>query len=249
MEFLPSVTSKRICRLSLRWTLPSFTRPPRRIRVPAAMCFSATSVGELKKTIESLSAPSTSATATASTERAEPMRTSRLCFRVIVTFPSAFEAQPFNQLVDLTQLLRLAGHSAAGLADRSQGLVALTQYHIGAHQAQPSLEIGTVAVQTLGQLRYHVVHHNEPLLGGHLRCRCHILGGRAAARHSRDLLAYEISPWRIGRCRRQHGAPDLRSRGRPAVLLGRDAKEIPRLDVARVKLGRALECLLGFRRD
>ena len=41
--------------------------PPSRMRVPGAICFSATSLGELKNTIESRNALSISATAIAST--------------------------------------------------------------------------------------------------------------------------------------------------------------------------------------
>ena len=64
MARLPSVTSKRTLRLSPRTRLPGATSPPRRMRVPGATCFSTTSVGELKNTIESFSALSTSAAAT-----------------------------------------------------------------------------------------------------------------------------------------------------------------------------------------
>src|SRR5215467_7256831 len=207
MEFLPSVTSKRTRRLSLRSTLPSFTRPPSRMRVPAAICFSATSVGELKKTIESLSAPSTSATATASTERAEPIRASRRCLRVIATFLLAFEAQSFDQLVDPPQLVGVTGKRTARLANRRQCLVALTQYHIGAHQAQPPLEIRAVLVQPVSEPCDHGSDHRHLLFRPEFRCRRDVLLARSrTAGHARDLLANEIGPGRVGRRRRHHSA-------------------------------------------
>ena len=73
MSLLPSVTSKRTCRLSPRSRLPIFTMPPRRTRLPGAALFSAMSVGELKNTINSRSEPRISATAKASTPRLEPI--------------------------------------------------------------------------------------------------------------------------------------------------------------------------------
>ena len=45
--------------------VPSLTSPPSRMRVPGSSCFSTTSVGELKNTMESLSVVSTSAAASA----------------------------------------------------------------------------------------------------------------------------------------------------------------------------------------
>src|SRR6266545_2686889 len=133
---------------SPRTTLPSFTSPPSRMRVPAVMCFSATSVGELKNTIESLSANSTRPTARPSTASAEPIRTRRLCLRVLAPLSlsgrSAFEAEPFHEIVDPAQLVRLAGERAPRLAHRRQRLVAISQHHIGAHQPQPSLQVRSV---------------------------------------------------------------------------------------------------------
>ena len=52
ISVLPSVTSKRTLRLLPRTSLPSLTRPPSRMRVPGSTCFSTTSLGELKNTIE-----------------------------------------------------------------------------------------------------------------------------------------------------------------------------------------------------
>src|SRR5262245_54398224 len=76
--------------------LPGFTSPPIRMRVPGAICFSARSVGELKKTIESRRAPSTNATAMASTPRLAPIRINRRCLRVISS--RAFEPQALYRL-------------------------------------------------------------------------------------------------------------------------------------------------------
>src|SRR5512132_2548769 len=73
MSVFPSVTEKRTSRLSPRSTLPGFTNPPILIRAPGTTRFSATSVGELKNTMESRNAPSTSAAAIASTPRLVPI--------------------------------------------------------------------------------------------------------------------------------------------------------------------------------
>src|SRR5882672_11501923 len=252
MEFLLSVTSKRTWRLSPRSTLPSLTRPPSLMREPVAICFSATSVGELKKTIASLSAVSARATASASTVRAEPIRTRRRFLRVIVTFlviSSAFETQALHELFDLAQLLRLAGERAARVTNCSQCLVAITEHHIGADEPLPSLDIRSIALQALRQPRHHGPHHGDLLFRRELRCRCHILRTRTRSTGDpRDLLANELGPGRIGRCARQHGAPDLDSRRRLAVLLGRNAHEVPRLDVPTIELNGARERLPGFRR-
>jgi hypothetical protein len=53
------------------------------MRLPGAIFFSTTSVGELKNTIESRSANNTSVAAMASTPIPEPIRISRRCLRVI----------------------------------------------------------------------------------------------------------------------------------------------------------------------
>src|SRR5882757_625871 len=147
MVFSPSVTSKRTARSLPRTTLPGLTRPPSRMRLPGATCFSTTSLGELKKTIESLSALSTSATATASTPSAEPIKTKRRRLRVIAAFldlSSTLEAQSLDQLVDLAELSGFGHERASRVAGCGTRFVALAQHHIGAHQSQPPLEIGAV---------------------------------------------------------------------------------------------------------
>src|SRR5215472_5374731 len=69
--------------------LPGTTRPPRRMRVPGATCFSVRSVGELKKTIESLSAERTRPAARPSTATPAEINARRRCLRVMgVAYPS-----------------------------------------------------------------------------------------------------------------------------------------------------------------
>src|SRR5262245_37430261 len=219
---------------SPRTTLPSFTSTPTRMAVPARMCFSATSVGELKKTMESRSANSTSPTATPSTASAEPIRTRRLCLRVIARLSlggrSAFEAEPFHEIVDLAQLVGLAGERAAGVADRRERLLAFAQYHIGAHQPQPSLDVRSVAIEPLRKARHHADDHGHALLRGHLGRRRHVVLARprayGAATDPRDLAPDEVGPGRIGGRAGQHGAPDFGSRRRLAVLFLGHAEEV-----------------------
>src|SRR5262245_31627733 len=142
------------------------------MRVPGLICFSTTSVGELKKTMESLSAPSTNATASASTPSAAPINVRRRCLRVIARFRAyaliprmsfiakrsrcsgtelALEPQSLDEVVEPLQLAGLAGQRATRIYHGGAGLVGLAQHHIGAHQPQPSLHVGAVAIEPLGE--------------------------------------------------------------------------------------------------
>ena len=100
------------------------TRPPSRMRVPGATCFSTTSLGELKNTMESRNALSISATATASTPSPPPIRTRRRCLRVIVVrlrrimLSSAFETQIFDEIVDALDLVGTIRQRAPGVGWR-----------------------------------------------------------------------------------------------------------------------------------
>src|ERR1700761_4600926 len=67
------------------------------MRAPGAICLSATSLGELKNTIESRNALSISATATARTPSEQPIRTRRRCLRVIFASPHAGAQEPDAQ--------------------------------------------------------------------------------------------------------------------------------------------------------
>src|SRR5262245_51585029 len=250
MVLLPSVTSKRTCMFSPRTTLPSLTRPPRRMRVPAMICFSATSVGELKNTIESLSATRMRATAIATTPSAEPIRMRRLCLRVIAsflrailvpwsdacharsrfTFPGhalAFEAKSFHEIVNAAQLVRLRGERTARVRDRCQGLLALAEHHIGAHQPQPSLEVRSVAIEAFREPRNHGTGHGRALLSREIGGRGYVLlaRARAAARKPRDFATDELGPGRVGGSVCQNRAPDFDGGIRPALLLSGNAEE------------------------
>ena len=84
---------KRTDRLLPRTTVPFLTSPPSLMRVPAGTCFSTTSLGELKKTIESRSALSISETANATTAIPLPIKTRRRCLRVIAAPISILRAR------------------------------------------------------------------------------------------------------------------------------------------------------------
>src|SRR3972149_6685181 len=147
-------------KLSPRWTLPGLTSPPTRIRVPGAICFSAMSVGELKNTIESLSALSTSTAAIASTPRQEPIRIRRRCLRVITSHScSTFEPQTFDDVIDLAKLVGVAGQCAPCVDGGGLRPVAFAQHHIGAQQALPSIEIVAVLFETIGQPPHPAAGH------------------------------------------------------------------------------------------
>src|SRR6516165_7430146 len=170
-----------MARLSPRQTLPSFTRPPTRMRVPGLICFSTTSVGELKKTMDSLSAPSTKATASASTPSAVPMRERRRCLRVIArSRRSAFETKSFEKIVEPPQFDRVAGERTARIDDGGARLIGLAEHHIRANEPQPSLDIGAVAMQPLGKPLDHTLNHGLALLGSQLRGRSRLFVARTA---------------------------------------------------------------------
>src|SRR6185437_15734670 len=160
MSLLPSVTSKRIFRSAPRTTLPGLTRPPMRMRVPGAMCFSSTSLGELKNTIEPLSALSTRPTATARTPTLPPIKTSRRCLRVIAMRAcSTLKPQALDRIVDLPKLVRLAGQRPLGVGSGGHRLVAVAQHDISAQQPLPTFDVVAVLLQFVRQPRHHTADH------------------------------------------------------------------------------------------
>src|SRR5262245_10920170 len=261
MVLRPSVTSKRTARLSPRCTLPSFTRPPMRMRCPALTCFSTTSVGELKNTIESLSATSTSATASASTPSAAPSRERRRCLRVI-TFSerSAFDPQSFDQVVEPPQFVRIAGERTPRIRRGGARLVGLPEHHIGANEPQPPLNVGAVAVEPLCEAIDHTLDHELALFRAELRrCGDLLLARAAAGTAARDRrtgptgaldagerAAHEIDPGRARRSGLDQRAPRRSGADAVAVLLGRQTEEVARLHVRRVERDGFLECALRF---
>jgi hypothetical protein len=126
------------------------TSPPSLMRVPAGTCFSTTSLGELKKTIESRSALSMSATAMANTAIPLPIKTSRRCLRVIVTPILSLEPETFDEIVDALDLLGLVGQRPASVRRRVLGFIAVAKDCIGANQPHPAVDVLTVSVQPIG---------------------------------------------------------------------------------------------------
>ena len=179
---LPSVTSKRTFRLSPRTKLPAFTNPPSRMRVPDAICFSATSLGELKNTIESRNALSMSATAIASTPSAAADQNQASPFaghdsRFHRHDPSsALEPEAFDQIVDTLGVVGTVAERALGVGGGVLSLVALTEHDIGAHQAQPAVDIGAIAVQPIGKARDHAADHVAALVVAQIGSRGDIVG-------------------------------------------------------------------------
>src|SRR5262249_50750545 len=153
-----------------------------RMRVPGVTSFSTTSVGELKNTMESLSAPSTSATAIASTPSAAPMRESRRCLRVIAPpVVSTFQAQAFDEIVEALELGRIVGERTPGIAGGGPRLVGLAEDRIGAHQSEPSLDVGAVVMESLGETLDHAADHGVALLAAELGGGRNLLVARAGA--------------------------------------------------------------------
>src|SRR5262245_499691 len=169
MSVFPSVTEKRTSRLSPRSTLPGFTNPPILIRVPGTTRFSATSVGELKNTMESRNAPSTSAAAIASTPKLVPIRTSRRCLRVI-PFRSAFKPQTLDHVFDPAELIGIIGECALGIGSGCVRLVSFSQQHIGAQQPLPAINVVSILLQAIRETRDHATDHFSPILFAHGTC-------------------------------------------------------------------------------
>src|SRR5215831_16603994 len=141
-----------------------------RKRVPGLTCFSTSSVGVLKKTMEPLSALSTNATASARMPRAAPIREKRRCLRVIIqSVGLAFQTKPSEQIVEPPQLGRIAGERAPRIGDGRARLVGLAQHHIGANEPQPFFDIAAVAMQPLRQRSEE--HTSELQSLRHLVCR------------------------------------------------------------------------------
>ena len=139
-----------------------------RMRVPGLTCFSTTSVGELKNTIESLSATSTSATASASTPSAAPIKGQASLLaghRAVPVCAQPSSPSPLTSSSIRRSLFGSLGERAPRIGGGGPRLVALAQHHIGAHQPQPSLDVGAVAVEPLGEPLDHAADHDVALLG------------------------------------------------------------------------------------
>src|SRR5580704_7188696 len=238
--------------------LPSFTRPPSRMRVPGPICFSAMSLGELKNTMESRNALSISATATANTPSPAPIRTRRRCLRVIyiwlrcMMLPSAFQPEAFDELVDPFDVVRMIRQRVPRIGGGILGLVAVTEYRIGAHQAQPAFDVAALGVQAIRQAADHAADHLDALLVAHVR-RGRDVGVARACRFRNRLAADaaergadETDPRRAGRRLGEHGAPARRGGGAVAVLLVGEAEKIPRLGLVRIARHGGLKNVLGL---
>src|SRR5580692_12901368 len=164
--------------------LPSFTKPPSRIRVPGSTCFAATSLGELKKTMESRNALSISATATASMASPPPISVRRRCLRVIAVGSTAFcasalEPKSFNEVIDLLDRIGMTCERMPRIGGGVFRLVAITQHAIGTNQTQPAVDVAAVNVQPIGKPLHHAPDHLAALRITHIVCSRDVAGARA----------------------------------------------------------------------
>src|ERR1700734_344785 len=238
--------------------LPSFTKPPRRMRVPGPTCFSAMSLGELKNTMASRNALSINATATASTPSPAPIRTRRRCLRVIyirlrcMMLPSAFQPETFDEVVDSLDVVRTLRQRVPRVGGGILGLVAVAEYRIGAHQAQPAFDVAALGVQAIGQAADHAADHFDALLVAHVR-RGGDVGVARAGRFRNRLAADaaergadEADPRRAGRRLLDQGAPARGGARAVAVLLVGKTEKIPRLGLVRIARHCRFKNVLGL---
>src|SRR5580700_9159127 len=135
------------------------------MRVPGLTCFSTTSLGELKNTIESRNAFSISPTATARTPSEPPIRTRRRCLRVILAASTAlcrqssFETQAFCEVIDPLDLVGMFGKCFLRVSGGAFCLFALAEHGVGAHQPKPAFDIAAVRVQPISELGNHATDH------------------------------------------------------------------------------------------
>src|SRR4051812_37634184 len=154
------------------------------MRAPGATCFSSTSVGELKNTIASFKAYSTSPAARPSTPRPAPIRVSRRCLRVMEALASsAFQFELFRKLIKPAKLVGILIKRTPRVRQCRKRAVPVAQHRIGAHQPQPALDVRAVAVQPLCQALDHAADHGVAVFRLHLAGRCNIFRGWTGRRY------------------------------------------------------------------
>src|SRR6185437_4112090 len=237
-------------------SVPGCTRPPSRNRLPGAICCSAAIVGVEKKTIESLSAYSTSPAAKPSTASALPIKVRRRCLRVIgllssyiITLmvrrreravsnheapvvassfetlaaqapqdegieslvmlqDSSVEPEIFEAFIQLLEPLGIAADRRPRISLSGGRLVALAHHEIGAHQAQPAVDIVAVLLQPRGEALDHAADHGVAIAGVHILGRRHGLVGKRGRRGCADPdqgVLQQRTPGRVSRRFLQHG--------------------------------------------
>src|ERR1700676_2887380 len=197
---------KLTARLSPRLSDPCCTRPPRRKRLPAATCFSATIEGVEKNTMESRMAFSTSAAATASTASEPPIIVNRRCLRVMVflcaSATSPIKPEIFQALIELAQALRIPRDGLTGIGDGARRLVAVAHHHIGPHQPQPSLDIVAILLQPRRKTIDHATDHRAAVGLVHFLGRGHRAvrqGWRWRTADPHQCRLNQPPPWRVRR--------------------------------------------------
>src|SRR5260221_9956870 len=86
---------------------------------------------------------------------------------------SSIEPKIFQALVQLLEPLDVIGNGLAGVGERAPRLVAITHYHIGPYQPQPSLDVVTLLFQPAGEALHHATDHRGAVGLIHVFCRGH----------------------------------------------------------------------------
>ena len=169
-------------------------------------------------------------------------------------------SRSFAAVVELAQLVGIAGQRLARIGDGALQLVVLAEHTVGANQLQPALNVGPVLFQPIGEAVDHAVDRLVLLLGrefgrrrdvgrartGRAGCRCRCCPCRRVARQS---VADHFDPGRIRRRANDEIVPDLLGLGAPAILIGRHAHVEARHNVLLVERQRTVEGGFGLGGD
>src|SRR6516225_6477467 len=250
---LPSATSN-VTDLSPHTSEPGCTRPPRRKRWPGAICCSAAIDGVEKNTIELRKPYSTSPAAKASTASAHPIMVKRRCLRVMLVSAvgasarSSVKPHALEAFIELPQPLGTVGDGSPRTGDGGLCLVVIAQHRIGPHQLQPSLDVVAILLQPARETLDHAADHRAAVTLAHILGRSHCLFRKCRRLGPADPaegVLHQRTPRRFRGRLIEHGLPDRGGIAAAAVLLGREPKEIARLDLSRIERQRTIELASG----
>ena len=222
MVLTVSVMAKSTVSPMPRLTLASATRPPRRMRLPAGICRSTTSLGVWKKTMVSRRANSTRNTATL---RMPTAGCDHHAAALLACHDVELEPQAFGESGQLGHRLVVAAELLAGVGQRGARILVAAEHGIGIDEAQPAGKVLAVALEAPGEAVDHGGDHLGALVLGELLRGRHILRRRPARR---VLVRAGEAAGQLGDALLEAGAPGRigRSRGEDRLVLGQRVAEL-----------------------